>query len=104
MSQGQVRELLSQLHNSVPTDLQQYVSALEEFWGKRLWHQLTEALSEFYDHKDSKPFRIEVYRKFILSFSTKINQLKLVSLGLSAAAQYEGMNYEPDSALGIYIY
>lgn len=62
----------------------------EDFWSRRLWHQLTESLLEFFNKPESGPQRLSIYQTFVLSFPDKINQLNLVSLGLLAASQVKG--------------
>jgi 26S proteasome regulatory subunit N9 len=45
---------------------------------------------EFYNDEQSAAQRIPIFENFVKAFADKINQLKLVKLGLSTAAQYEG--------------
>ncbi|OLL21850.1 putative 26S proteasome regulatory subunit rpn9 [Neolecta irregularis DAH-3] len=52
-----------------------------------LWHQLTNILLEFFQHRESAPARMSMYTVFVSSFQDKINQLKLAILGLQAARQ-----------------
>ena len=82
--------LAQQRDEAAPPELQPSFMDFEDFWERKLWHQLTEVLLEFYAHPLSGPQRIPIYKKFILSFAAKINQLKLVTLGLSAATQCKG--------------
>lgn len=60
---------------------------MEDLWERKLWHQLTETLGEFYANECSVPLRLRVYTDFIASFETKINQLSLVTFALAAAQQ-----------------
>ncbi|KAF3934296.1 hypothetical protein ABW19_dt0205138 [Dactylella cylindrospora] len=62
----------------------------EDFWQRRLWHQLTESLLEFFNKPESAKQRLSIYQTFVLSFADKINQLNLVQLGLLAASQIQG--------------
>lgn len=62
----------------------------EDHWERRLWHQLTDSLLEFFRDSSSISHRLPVYNNFVLSFADKINQLNLVTLGLSAAGQIQG--------------
>ncbi|KAF8476186.1 hypothetical protein BDZ91DRAFT_711132 [Kalaharituber pfeilii] len=78
---------LAQQNEIAPPELQPLFLEFEDYWERKLWHQLTEVLLQFYAHPLSGPQRIPIYKNFILSFSGKINQLKLVTLGLAAAAQ-----------------
>jgi 26S proteasome regulatory subunit N9 len=62
----------------------------EDFWERKLWHELTDNLVAFYNEEQSAAQRIPIFENFVKAFADKINQLKLVKLGLSTAAQYEG--------------
>ncbi|KAH8163256.1 hypothetical protein CIB48_g5009 [Xylaria polymorpha] len=62
----------------------------EDYWERKLWHQLTDLLVEFFTNPKSEPQRLQFYKVFILKFADKINQLKLVDLGLKAATQCRG--------------
>lgn len=90
--------LAQQRDEVAPPELQPLFLDFEEFWERKLWHQLTEALLQFYNHTASGPQRIPIYKNFVLSFAAKINQLKLVSLGLAAASQCKG-RLPPQSAI-----
>lgn len=81
---------LAEQRDAAPPELQHQFLSFEDFWERRLWHQLTEILVEFFNHPDSSPQRIPVYKTFVLSFAEKINQLQLVTIGLSAATQCRG--------------
>lgn len=86
-----VPEFLTQQRDVVaPPSLQPLFLDFEDYWERKLWHQLTEALLQFFEHPDSIPQRIPIYKNFVLTFSDKINQLKLVTLGLSASRQCNG--------------
>lgn len=82
--------LTHQRDNVAPPSLQPLFLDFEDYWERKLWHQLTESLLKFFEHPDSAPQRILIYKNFVLTFSDKINQLKLVTLGLSASRQCKG--------------
>ncbi|KAI9773459.1 MAG: 26S proteasome regulatory subunit [Geoglossum simile] len=82
-----IPNFLAEQRDAAPADLQHLVMSFEDFWERRLWHQLTDVLVEYFSHPESAPQRIPLYKTFVLSFSEKINQLKLVKLGLIAATQ-----------------
>lgn len=63
-----------------------YKSNLDIF---RLWHQLTLKLNEFFDHPLSRPYRVDVYVKFVRDFETKLNQLRLVEMGVKVANEID---------------
>lgn len=86
-----VPEFLAQQRDEVaPPSLQPLFLDFEDYWERKLWHQLTEVLLQFFEHPESAPQRIPLYKNFVLTFSDKINQLKLVTLGLSASRQCKG--------------
>lgn len=86
----QIPDLLSNLRDDAPDELQHYFISFEDFWERKLWHELTDQLVEYFELPASGPQRIPLFTKFIHTFADKINQLKLVSLGLNTASQYHG--------------
>ena len=87
-----ISNFLSDQREEAPEDLQQRFLEIEDFWDRKLWHQLTDVLLNYFQDQQSAPQRLPLFRKFILSFADKINQLKFVSLGLSAATQCSGIS------------
>ncbi|KAI9707249.1 MAG: 26S proteasome regulatory subunit [Candelina mexicana] len=82
-----IPNFLAEQRDAAPPNLQDLFMSIEDYWERRLWHQLTDVLLEFFKSPKSGPQRIAVYKTFILSFADKINQLKLVTLGLNTASQ-----------------
>ncbi|MCJ1256357.1 26S proteasome regulatory subunit [Lignoscripta atroalba] len=82
-----ISNFLSEQREAASEDLQQSFLTIEDYWDRKLWHQLTDVLGEYFDNPASASQRLPLFRSFILSFAEKINQLKFVSLGLSAATQ-----------------
>ncbi|KAI9790840.1 MAG: 26S proteasome regulatory subunit [Piccolia ochrophora] len=82
-----IPNFLAEQRDAAPPDLQHHFISFEDFWERKLWHQLTDVLVEYFEHPESSPQRIPLYKTFVSSFADKINQLKLVTLGLSAASQ-----------------
>lgn len=94
-----IPNFLSDQRDDAPADLQHFYITFEDYWERKLWHELTEILGEFFNQSESEAQRIPVFNTFISSFAEKINQLKLVDLGLRAATQF------PGSTLGLlYMY
>jgi len=85
-----ISDFLTEQRDEAPAEVQPVFLDLEDFWERKLWHQLTEKLLEHFTSKESSGQRLPLYNKFILSFADKINQLKLVKLALSAAIEIEG--------------
>lgn len=99
MNVDTIPDFLAEQRDAAPADLQHLFISFEDLWERKLWHQLTDTLIEFFNHKESAVQRLPFYRTFILTFADKINQLKLVTLALSAATQCKGWFISP----GIYI-
>ncbi|KAL8744347.1 MAG: hypothetical protein Q9190_003402 [Brigantiaea leucoxantha] len=87
MDPEKVSNFLKEQLETAPEDLQQSLLTIEDYWDRKLWHQLTDILVEYFSTPASADQRLPLFREFILSFSDKINQLKFVSLGLLAATQ-----------------
>jgi len=90
-----IPDFLADQRDAAPADLQRLFISFEDFWERKLWHQLTDSLIEFFNHPESAPQRLSFYKTFILTFADKINQLKLVTLALSAATQCRGKYRHP---------
>ena len=90
MDTDTIPNLLGDARDQAPEELQEYFIAFEDYWERKLWHELTDTLVEFYNNEQSAAQRIPIFENFVKAFADKINQLKLVKLGLSTAAQYEG--------------
>ncbi|KAH8653321.1 hypothetical protein BX600DRAFT_74945 [Xylariales sp. PMI_506] len=86
MNVDTIADFLADQRDEAPEELQGLIIQFENFWERKLWHQLTDALVEFFEHPASAKQRLQFYKVFILKFADKINQLKLVDLGLKAAA------------------
>ncbi len=85
-----VANFLSEQRENAPEDLRQSFLSIEDYWDRKLWHQLTDVLVDYFNTPASASQRLPLFRRFILTFSEKINQLKFVSLGLLAATQCSG--------------
>ncbi|KAK9369228.1 hypothetical protein V1509DRAFT_620113 [Lipomyces kononenkoae] len=84
-----VPTILSVLRTEASSELAGDFYTMEDLWERRLWHQLTDVLVQFFQNPDSVPLRTRVYTQFVGTFASKINQLKLVSLGLATSATFE---------------
>jgi 26S proteasome regulatory subunit N9 len=92
MNVDTISDFLAEARDEAPSEFQHLFLSFEDLWERKLWHQLTDALIGFFNERESAPQRLILYKKFILTFADKINQLKLVTLALSAATQCRGMN------------
>lgn len=82
-----IPDFLAEQRDAAPEELQPLILDFENYWERKLWHQLTDALVEFFSDDGSAPQRLAFYRVFILKFADKINKLKLVDLALKTASQ-----------------
>ncbi len=85
-----ISNFLTEQQDQAPTELQHVFLTFEDLWERKLWHQLTDALLEYFSNPETADQRLPIYNTFIISFADKINQLKLVKLALSASAQIKG--------------
>ena len=90
MDPEKVQQFLDGQREQAPEDLQQDFLNLEDYWDRKLWHQLTDLLVNLFSNPASASQRLPLFKEFVLSFSEKINQLKFVALGLAAANQCKG--------------
>jgi 26S proteasome regulatory subunit N9 len=90
MNVDTIPDFLAEQRDEAPEELQGLIIQFENLWERKLWHQLTDALVQFFEHPASSKQRLQFYKVFILKFADKINQLKLVDLGLKAAASCKG--------------
>ncbi len=91
MDNEKISNFLSEQREAAPDDLQHYFLTFEDYWERKLWHELTDILVAYYDEPESAAHRIPIYNNFIKTFADKINQLKLVKIGLSTASQCKGI-------------
>jgi 26S proteasome regulatory subunit N9 len=85
-----ISNFLAEQRDEAPTELQHIFLTFEDLWERKLWHQLTDTLLEYFSNPESTAQRLPIYKTFIISFADRINQLKLVKLALSASAQING--------------
>ncbi len=90
-----VQKFLTEQRENAPEELQTSFLNIEDYWDRKLWHQLTDVLVEYFNTSASASQRLPLFRHFILGFAEKINQLKFVTLGLLAATQCQGRPFHP---------
>lgn len=90
MDNEKISNFLASQRDSAPDDLQHYFLTFEDYWERKLWHELTDILIQFYNESQSAGQRIAIYENFVRTFADKINQLKLVTIGLRTAGEYKG--------------
>lgn len=92
MNNDVIADFLSEQRDNAPEELQHYFLSFEDYWERKLWHELTDILLAYYNEPGSAPQRLPLYDNFVKSFADKINQLKVVQIGLSTASQCKGMH------------
>ena len=91
MENQKISDFLADQLQQAPEQCQASFLSFEEYWERKLWHQLTNALIDFFRLPESAPQRLPLFKTFVLSFADKINQLNFVSLGLMASTECAGM-------------
>jgi 26S proteasome regulatory subunit N9 len=95
MNVDTISDFLAEQRDEAPEELQALVLDFENYWERKLWHQLTDALVKFFSDPGSAPQRLAFFKVFVSKFADKINQLKLVDLALKAVTQCRGRNRHP---------
>jgi 26S proteasome regulatory subunit N9 len=93
MDASKIPDFLAEQQAQGTPETQTYFLTFEDFWERKLWHQLTDSLVEFFRMKESAPQRLPIFKAFVLSFADRINQLKFVALGLMASTECPGEFY-----------
>ncbi|KAK0216544.1 hypothetical protein EDD85DRAFT_894700 [Armillaria nabsnona] len=75
--------------SGTPSELHPFFESFRTLHTRKLWHQLTLKLFQFFDHPASKPFRVHVFEQFVRDFEGKINQLRLVEMGVKVSKEID---------------
>ncbi|THU89646.1 hypothetical protein K435DRAFT_781530 [Dendrothele bispora CBS 962.96] len=78
-------EFIATALSGTPNELHPFFEAFKTMHTRKLWHQLTNKLHEFFDNPLSKPYRVEVFERFVSDFESKLNQLRLVEMGVKVS-------------------
>jgi 26S proteasome regulatory subunit N9 len=101
MDTDTIPNLLESLRDDASDDYASYFLEFEDLHERKLWHELTDKLLEYFSEPESGQQRIALFDTFIKSFANKINQIKLVELGL-ASVEYRGrFNYQQRLDFGL---
>lgn len=84
-----VSNILSTLRLESNEDLTGLYYTLEDLYERKLWHQLTDSLDEFYHDANSKGTRLRLFNDFISRFYKKLNQVKFVEFLLLSIDEIE---------------
>ena len=90
MENQKISDFLTEQLSQAPEQSQPFFLSFEDYWERKLWHQLTDILIDFFRTPESAPQRLAIFKSFVLSFADRINQLKFVSLGLMASTECTG--------------
>ncbi|KDQ23615.1 hypothetical protein PLEOSDRAFT_1086107 [Pleurotus ostreatus PC15] len=84
--------------SSTPAELHPFFESFRSLYTRKLWHQLTQKLFAFVDHPASKPYRVNVFNIFVRDFESKMNQLRLVEMGVKVAKDIENAPDAPPTS------
>ena len=102
-----VDEYLTSALSATPAELHPYFTAFKDLHSRkyviehivpmcgsvsklcRLWHQLTRKLGDFFDEPLSRSYRVDVFDRFVRDFEAKLNQLRLVEMGVKVAREID---------------
>ncbi|GJE89121.1 PCI-domain-containing protein [Phanerochaete sordida] len=87
-----VDEYLTSALSATPAELHPFFTAFKDLHSRKLWHQLSIKLAEFFDHPLSRPYRVDVFDRFVRDFENKLNQLRLVEMGVKVAREIDNPN------------
>ena len=88
-----VSQFLLTLKSQTPDELKPTISQFEDFYDKKLWHQLTGILISFANQKSAAPLLLLVYSGFVKHWQSSMNKLSLVQFAAIAAVQCVGISH-----------
>ncbi|KAJ8503310.1 hypothetical protein ONZ45_g10973 [Pleurotus djamor] len=84
-----IDDFTSKAISSTPTELHPFFESFRTLYNRKLWHQLTSKLFAFVDHPLTKPYRVDVFNIFVRDFEGRLNQLRLVELGVKVSKEID---------------
>jgi hypothetical protein len=63
-------------------ETQPYFLTFEDYWERKLWHQLTDSLVEFFRMPESAPHRLALFKTFVLSFADRVEPAQVCVAGV----------------------
>ncbi|PFH49278.1 hypothetical protein AMATHDRAFT_63479 [Amanita thiersii Skay4041] len=82
-------EFINTAFAATPPELHPFFESFQTLYTRKLWHQLTQKLFEFFAHPASQPYRVDVFERFVRDFEGKINQLRLVEMGVKVSKEID---------------
>ncbi|TIC14156.1 hypothetical protein E3Q14_00877 [Wallemia mellicola] len=80
-------EFINKVKAEAPASLTEDLTKLEINYSKRLYHQLTKTLQEIIQKDDISKYLVDLWNNFISTFKDKLNQLRLVEIGVRVAQE-----------------
>ncbi|KAF8259091.1 hypothetical protein EI94DRAFT_1774019 [Lactarius quietus] len=77
-----VDEYLTTAISATPSELHPFFESFQSLYSRKLWHQLTQKVDEFFDHPLAKLYRVDVYTRFVRDFEERLNPLRLAEMGI----------------------
>ncbi|KAI0246668.1 hypothetical protein BJV78DRAFT_1252599 [Lactifluus subvellereus] len=77
-----VEEYLTTAISATPSDLHPFFESFQNLYSRKLWHQLTQKVDEFFDYPLAKPYRVDVFTRFVRDFEERLNPLRLAEMGI----------------------
>ncbi|KAA1466869.1 hypothetical protein DENSPDRAFT_831776 [Dentipellis sp. KUC8613] len=80
-----VEEYLTTALSATPAELHPFFQAFQDLHSRRLWHQLTQKLFEFFDHPLARGVRVDVFDRFVRDFEARLNPLRLAEMAVKVS-------------------
>lgn len=80
-----VEEYLTTALSATPAELHPFFQAFQDLHSRRLWHQLTQKLFEFFDHPLARGVRVDVFDRFVRDFEARLNPLRLAEMAVNVS-------------------
>ncbi|KAI5119270.1 hypothetical protein M0805_007272 [Coniferiporia weirii] len=84
-----VDEYLTTALSVSPHELHPFFESFRTLHERKLWHQLTLKLFDFFRHDLSRPYRVDVFERFVRDFEERLNQLRLVEMGVIVSKEID---------------
>lgn len=89
------QKFLSEMKESSSSDLSGQWVKVEEFYNKKLWHQLTMLLQSLIKEPSMQDKLISLYQEFIVDFEARLDPLSLVQIGQAVMERFT----DPEEAI-----
>ncbi|TIA93622.1 hypothetical protein E3P99_00105 [Wallemia hederae] len=82
-------DYVKKIQAEAPATIQEDLSNLEAYYNKRLYHQLTKTLKALLTKDEVSKYLVGLWDNFISTFKDKLNQLRLVEIGVRVAQEMD---------------